>query len=310
MQPFRDHSIPLRDGRQIAVAEFGDPAGRTVFWFHGTPGGRWQLPPEAPGLARQLGLRLIGVDRPGTGGSSHDSRRTLLSWADDIAQCADAIGAPRFAAVGLSGGGPYVLACAHQLAQRMVVGVSLGGLGPTAGTDRAPGLPALVTGLGRAVGTARRPLGSALSALSRPLSPLLPSFYDLYARLSWRVDRGVLRRPDMRSIFTADLAVATGNGLRGMVHDLSLFTRPWPFSPREVQVPIRLWHGGADPIVPVAHAHYLAEILPNSELFILAGQGHYAGFVQTSDVLSDLAEVWSRREGSVASAHETASEGE
>ena len=140
-RPFRDATVTLPDGRAMAYAEFGAPDGRPVFWFHGTPGGRWQIPPDAPDAARQRGLRLIGIDRPGTGGSSHDPQRTLLSWARDLERVADALGIEQFAVIGLSGGGPYVLACAHELADRMGVGVSLGGVGPTVGSDSAPGYP-------------------------------------------------------------------------------------------------------------------------------------------------------------------------
>lgn len=291
--PHHEAALELRDGRRLAYAEFGAPEGKAVFWFHGTPGARTQIPPGAPGIARRHGLRIIAIDRPGTGGSSHDGRRTLLSWASDVARVADTLGIERFAAVGLSGGGPYVLACAHQLAERMAVGVSLGGLGPTVGRDRAPGIPALLSRAGRALTVARTPIGSAMSAAVRPFRPLLSPAFDLYARFGARVDRQVLEHPAMRAMFTADLEVVMAGGVRGIMQDLALFTRPWAFSPRDIRVPIRLWHGTADPVVPLAHSEHLAALVPDSRLFVLPDLGHFAGFANLQAVLDDMMEIWS-----------------
>ena len=293
--PYRDVAIALHTNRQLAVAEFGDRHGIPVFWFHGTPGARLQIPPEAPELARQRGVRIISVDRPGTGGSSHTPRRTLLSWATDIEQCADALAIERFAAVGLSGGGPYVLACAHELRDRMVVGASLGGIGPTAGQERAPGYPALLSGTARALTIARRPLGTMVNTAAQLLRPWCSPLFDVYARYGARIDREVLERPDMRAAFTADLLIAMSGGLRGAVDDLALLSRPWQFSPRNMRLPIRLWHGEADPIVPLDHAKHLAALVPDSRLFVLTGLGHFAGFCNSARVFDDLLAVWSDR---------------
>ena len=293
-RPHRDAVVALRDGRRLAYAEFGVGDGKVVLWFHGTPGARTQIPPDIPELARRHGLRVIAIDRPGTGGSSPEPRRTLLSWADDVAEFADALGIDRFAAVGLSGGGPYVLACAHRLPERVVVGVSLGGVGPTAGPERAPGIPALLSGAGRALTIARNPLARAMSAAVRPFRPLLSPAFDFYARYGARVDREVLEQPAMRAMFTADLEVVMAGGVRGIMQDLALFTRPWAFSLRDIHVPIRLWHGTADPVIPLAHSEHLAALVPDSRLFLLPGLGHFAGFTNSPAVLDDMMEIWSR----------------
>ena len=94
-------------------------------------------------------------------------------------------------------------------------------------------------------------------------------------------------------MFTADLDTATRGGMHGMVQDLALFTRPWQFSPRDIRVPIRLWHGDADPVVPLSHSQHLADLVPQSRLFVMSGLGHFAGFSNPHDVLDDLLQVWS-----------------
>jgi pimeloyl-ACP methyl ester carboxylesterase len=57
-------TITLRDGRTLGYAEYGDPNGKPLLWFHGFPGCRLdgKLVEEAAGAA---GVRVIAPDRPG-----------------------------------------------------------------------------------------------------------------------------------------------------------------------------------------------------------------------------------------------------
>ena len=88
--PLRDETVSLPDGRLIGFAEFGDPDGDAVFWFHGTPGARQQLPPDVHLEARRRGLRVIGIDRPGTGKSTPYLYDVLIEFAVDLAHVSSA----------------------------------------------------------------------------------------------------------------------------------------------------------------------------------------------------------------------------
>ena len=295
-RPFRHDVATLRDGRKLAFAEFGAADGDAIFWFHGTPGARTQIPPDAPAEAGRRGFRIIGVDRPGIGGSSHHGKRTLLSWADDIAQLCDHLDVDRFAMIGLSGGGPYVLACAHELPDRVVAGVSLGGLGPTDGADGAPGYAHKVMQLVmRVFPMVRAPLGVALSLAVQPFRMFVSPGFDLYTRFGPQVDRPVFERPEMKQMFSEDILMATRYGLRGPVCDVSLFCQPWGFSPRNIRVPIRFWHGDSDAIGPLSHSQHLADLVPDSELRVLPNLGHFAGFINAPEVLDMIASLWDGR---------------
>ena len=81
-------------------------------------------------------------------------------------------------------------------------------------------------------------------------------------------------------------------GVRGPMWDISLFARSWGFSLRDIRIPIRLWHGDADAIVPLSHSEHLAAVIPNAKLVKVPGLGHFAGFASTPDVLSELEQVW------------------
>ncbi|WP_152310922.1 alpha/beta fold hydrolase, partial [Mycobacterium tuberculosis] len=111
-RPKLEGNIAVGEDRRIGFAEFGAPQGRAVFWLHGTPGARRQIPTEARVYAEHHNIRLIGVDRPGIGASTPHQYETILAFADDLRTIADTLGIDKMAVVGLSGGGPYTLACA------------------------------------------------------------------------------------------------------------------------------------------------------------------------------------------------------
>jgi pimeloyl-ACP methyl ester carboxylesterase len=134
-RPKLEGNVAVGDDRQIGFAEFGDPQGRAIFWLHGTPGARRQIPMEARVFAEQQGIRLIGVDRPGIGASTPYQYGTVFAFADDLRTIADTLGIDKFEIVGLSGGGPYTLACAAAMPDRIVAAGVLGGVAPTRGAD-------------------------------------------------------------------------------------------------------------------------------------------------------------------------------
>src|SRR5438309_1811387 len=113
-----NQTIKLRDGRTLAYAEYGDPAGTPVIFFHGTPGSRLMAAPAWKD--ESLGLRIIAPDRPGFGLSTYRPNRTILNWASDVAELADALKLDKFIVAGVSGGGPHSLACAHELPDRVL----------------------------------------------------------------------------------------------------------------------------------------------------------------------------------------------
>jgi pimeloyl-ACP methyl ester carboxylesterase len=247
--PREEQVVRLEDGRGLGVAEFGEPEGRAIFWFHGTPGARRQIPPHARHLARERGLRLIGVERPGVGWSTPHVYGSVLEFAHDVEELTDLLEVEAFGAVGLSGGGPYVLACAHHMPDRMVAAAVFGGVAPTSGEDAVHGGPLRATRhFHPLMNLWREPLGLFLSAGIRALHPLADQVFDFYLRVGPEGDREVLDRPDMRAMFIDDLLTGSREGLRSVVYDVLLFMRPWGFSLRDVDVPTHFWQGDSDVI--------------------------------------------------------------
>ena len=122
-------TVQTPDGRVLAVEEAGDPAGRPVLVHNGTPNSRHLYGPDTVDAAER-GLRLIGYDRPGYGGSSPQPGRTVADCADDVRAICAALGIDRLAMWGASGGGPHVLACAALLPDLVTAAASIASLAP------------------------------------------------------------------------------------------------------------------------------------------------------------------------------------
>ncbi len=121
----------FEDGRTIGFAEYGDPHGKPIFFFHGFPGSRFEAE-LFHDVALANNIRIIAVDRPGMGLSSFQKDRTLLDWPDDILELADKLGVDDFAVMGISGGGPYAAACAKEIRSSRLKKVGIiSAMGPT-----------------------------------------------------------------------------------------------------------------------------------------------------------------------------------
>src|SRR3989442_9279393 len=118
-EPRVEGTVTVGEGRRLGFAEFGPAHGRAVFWLHGTPGARRQIPEGARLAADQLGVRIVGIDRPGVGASAPFLYGSLLDFAADLVEIPGRLGIGRFALIGLPGGGPYVLACAYAFPHRV-----------------------------------------------------------------------------------------------------------------------------------------------------------------------------------------------
>jgi pimeloyl-ACP methyl ester carboxylesterase len=110
--------LVLPDGRRIACAEYGDPSGLPVLALHGTPGSRLMFA-LADRAARDRGIRLIAPERPGYGLSDYRHAESLTQGAEDLSAVADTYELGRFAVIGVSGGGPYAVAAAAAMPDRI-----------------------------------------------------------------------------------------------------------------------------------------------------------------------------------------------
>ncbi len=287
--------VRVRDGRKLGFAEFGPPDGRPILWLHGTPGARRQIPEEARVAAEEVGVRFVGVDRPGTGLSTSHLYGNLVEFMGDLEILLDELGFDELAVVGLSGGGPYALATGYAMPDRVkAIGV-LGGVAPTRGDEGVSGgLVSLAVRFAPLLPPFRVPLGLALGALVVALMPVGHQALDVYARFSPPGDREVFAREEIKQMFIDDLSDTNGR-LRAPIDDAILFTRDWGFRVADVRVPVKWWHGDADHIVPLAHGEHCVNLLPDAELFVRPGESHLGGFGAAAEVLETVLAAWDKK---------------
>jgi pimeloyl-ACP methyl ester carboxylesterase len=119
-----NQSFTLPDNRVLGYAEYGDPEGYPLMFFHGFPSCRYEVW-AIHAMVKRKQIRLIAPDRPGFGLSTYQPDRRIIDYASDISQLANHLDLDRFAIIGASGGGPYALACAKEMPAKRLSAVGL-----------------------------------------------------------------------------------------------------------------------------------------------------------------------------------------
>jgi len=269
-----NQTIRLEDDRTLGFAEYGDPTGRPVFYFHGSPSCRldWSIFGDEA-WARGHGIRFVAIDRPGMGLSDYQTDRTLVHWPDDVAELADALGIETFAVWGLSGGGPYAAVCAWKLAQRLTSVAIVSGVGPF---SELPEIYAQIYPSSRRFWklTRDRPhLSRFFLQFSKVVMALFPGRFlaAMAAELPECDQPHLLEKQDTLG---ATLRESLRRGARGGQHDAWLLQQPWGFALEQVATPVHIWHGEADRSAPVAMGRHLAERIPGCRARFFQGEGH------------------------------------
>ena len=272
-------ALVLPDGRTLGFAEVGDPDGYPLVFLHGTPSSRLDVVGLDEAAARH-GWRVLAPDRPGHGRSSPQPGRTVLDWPVDFGWFVDAVveGPTPVAVLGFSGGAPYALAVALR-SERTSVTALVSGWGPP---DRPGAYGGMSAGARLLDDSARH-----VPAVSRTLFGLLGGVVRRRPDLGARI----LGRPHPIDPAIDPFLEALRQGAAGPTEDLGLIARPFGFELGEVAGPVHLWHGDADADVPPHHADFIARMVPDSTLTIVAGADHRLLYEQTSEILGRLAEV-------------------
>jgi pimeloyl-ACP methyl ester carboxylesterase len=271
----REHTVTVSGGRKLTVLEDGDPRGKPVFSLHGTPGCRLLYEPHVAD-ARRRGIRLIGYDRPGYGGSTAFRGRSVGSVAPDVAAIADALGVERFGVWGHSGGGAPALACAALLPDRVVAASALASVAPYG----AEGLD-YVEGMGEFNRDDFRLLLSDPVAweaktekdTAEMMDATLEQLVEFLSSLISDVDRRALT-PELGGFLHRQLREGLRAGAAGIRDDNLSGIRPWGLDLGSIRVPVQIWHGRHDRFVPFAHGQWLGGRIPGADLHFEADEGH------------------------------------
>ena len=283
--------VQLPEGAVVAFQEYGAPNGVPVMFCHGWPSSctMARLTDEP---ARDLGIRIISVDRPGISGSSLQPDRKLSDWPRIVERIVEHIGVREFRILAISGGAPYAYATAVAMPQRVQAIAIVAGAPPMAELVDAEGLLPLYRWM-LALHRTRPRLLRRLFHLVRPILSLRPPvrFRPLLLKMLMlrQCDAESLREAAaFEAIFESQRRAWRGSA-EGVMADAQIYAQPWGFAVETVRVPVWLWHGKEDRAFSVHLAEQVAKRLPNCKARFVDGAGHYSLPIRhMREILKDL----------------------
>jgi pimeloyl-ACP methyl ester carboxylesterase len=265
-------SVP---GGGIEIERSGPNDGMPLIFQTGTPsaGVLFQSMIDA-GAAR--GIRHVAYSRPGYGRSERRPGRSVVDCVADVAAIADQLGIERFYTVGWSGGGPHALATAALLGDRVIAAATLAGVAPR----DAEGLDWL-EGMGEdnlaEVAAAHAGEDELRPFLEQHRTDLMQAtgaqVAEIMETLLTEVDKQVLTG-EFADYLVGATQVGLAGGVWGWSDDDIAFVHDWGFDLGGIDVPVTIWQGEQDLMVPFSHGRWLAAHVAGAEARLLADKGH------------------------------------
>jgi pimeloyl-ACP methyl ester carboxylesterase len=283
------HFTTTPDGRQLEYAVSGPVDARVLLLQVGTPNAA-QIFRAIAEPAAQLGLRTVSYSRPGYGSSTAKPGRSVADVGADVVVIADAVGVDDFITLGWSGGGPHALATAALLPNRCRGATLLASVAPYP----ASGLDYL-SGMDESNVCEFTAAFAGLDVLTAELEPMAATFSDLTGEHVSGSLHGLLSEVDRAALtgeFADEMADAlrrsVASGIAGWRDDDLAFVKDWGFDLQQIEVPVAVWQGAHDRMVPFDHGRWLAENVPNARPHLLDEHGHISLVQNAADIIADL----------------------
>jgi len=282
--------ISLRAGGVLDVAVAGPEDGIPLVFHHGTPNSLILFEPFIEATVKR-GLRYLSYSRPGYGNSTRKPGRKVADCSRDTVEIIDQLGVDRFFVIGWSGGGPHALACAALLPQRVIAASTIASIAPWGSQN-----------LNWLAGMGKENIEEFNAALAGPdelrlfLERVGPEFAQVtgeqiiaaFGDLVGDVDKAALTG-EFGAFLAHNVREALHNGFWGWFDDDIAFISDWGFDLTLINVPVTVWQGAKDQMVPFAHGQWLAEHLPAVQARLLPEHGHLSLAVGSfSKILDDL----------------------
>lgn len=285
--------VPGPDGRTIEVLTGGDPDGFGLLFHGGSPSAAAENR-QLDEAARELGLRLVTYSRPGYGDST--PRPAAGTYADDVSESTlvlDHLGIGEFVTCGWSGGGPRALACAALLPDRCRAATSLAGVAPmdAVGLDWFDGMAEENHEEYHAAEQGPTAYAAYLEENFLPVLEATPEqLREAMGGLVTPVDQAAMTG-ELLDWMSRTFQRAGAQGVVGVRDDGLAAIRPWGFDLADIRVPVAIWQGREDAMVPYAHGEWLAAHVPGAEAHLFDDEGHISLCARIDDVLTDLTRI-------------------
>ena len=275
-------SVKLSDGRSLSFARFGDPSGKPVFYFHGFPGSRLE-PQSNHDAFLKAGIQLLALDRPGIGHSTRKNKRKLLDWPDDVVEVAKILKLEKFSILGVSGGGPYALACARAIPGYLNKVTVACGLGPIDAPNATSGMMLSNRVLFRYGKFFPPVLHLSTFLMVRQLSSKPAKGLKKFVEGLPEPDRLVLSKTDAQDFVAASAVEGVRQGSGPLLEEIGIYSRSWGFKLEDLNVPVSLFQGEIDIDVPPSMARHQASLIPDCEINLYPNDGHFSLLVNHID---------------------------
>lgn len=282
-------TLKLTDGRFLEYFDNGNASTSAIVFHHGTPAhaSLWASWLEKAAAA---GIRALSYSRAGYGISDRHEGRTVFSNNSDIRELLDSFGIREFVSIGWSGGGPHALATTTLAGCKGAI--TLAGVGEYGATDLN-----FLAGMGP---ENEEEFGEALkgeAAISAWMEKNAQSFKSVTETEIREALGGLIGDVDKKALegpIADEYATATRKGLAvsfdGWIDDDIAFVAPWGFKLSEISVPVLIWQGDDDFMVPHAHSYWLEKHIPTAQLNFVQGHGHVSLIADYKDQVIAQAE--------------------
>jgi pimeloyl-ACP methyl ester carboxylesterase len=269
--------IRLSDGRKLGYMEYGARSGFPMLALHGTPGSRIWFKDDDD-TSKELGIRLITVDRPGYGISDEKKGRKISDFNHDIDQLVNHLDLNHFSIFGVSGGGPYALSYATMVNSKLFkVGMVASAYELNKG--KLPKEMCLTNKFGFILSKyfpfilqfsyaqQKKILDSHpklyIDSVQRQISHLCPS------------DQEVLKNEDACAAMALQMREAFRFSTKTPVYELRILQTKWEFEFLKIDTSVIVWHGENDTLSPISGLKDFIKRIPKCETHFLKGKGHF-----------------------------------
>lgn len=274
MAPQRS-TIRLADGRDLDVLVDGAESTEAFLMINGTPTGVGARQSDVD-LVAARGLRYVTYARPGYADSTRLPGRSVSDIASDVRELAGELGISRLHVLGWSGGGPHALACAALLPDLVAGAATVASVAPfdADGLDWLEGMaPENLDEFGAAVAGPAE-LQVSLEAFAPHIAgATAASIADALGELVPEVDRAALTG-DFAEFIAALSRDGVRTGIWGWLDDDLACICDWGFDLSTIEVPVTIWQGSLDKMVPFAHGRWLVDHVPGARARLVDGEGH------------------------------------
>jgi pimeloyl-ACP methyl ester carboxylesterase len=270
--------IWVPDGRRVNFHVAGPENGDLLVFHTGTPGTPYLYSAMIRDCAERH-LRIACIARPGYAGSARLKGRTYADNPADTAAVADALDAETFYVLGHSGGGGPALADAALIPARVRAAAVSATLAPRplmgrrwrwrlkrANGEEIDAVQAGESALRSHLERSAKKMGQVETAKQITDDPEFRRFYS-------RADRPCFKGEYLAFVLKV-YALIGDDDVDGWIDDDFAFFGEWGFDLARIRVPVTIWQGGKDKIIPVAHAKWLKRNVPGAQLSLKPRDGH------------------------------------